>query len=194
MPPEPRRGSYAREGRREDHMEASTGQRHVALAVMAVALLTLALPARATSFYRMVGGGSIDNPDLRVTLGTDLPCTATNPGAELQISWFNPQPDPPGRESFHMSTMTFAECEIVVPDRREGRHHGRGMGTCVSAGQRVPASVEWDLFDGGIDNPGDRETDRGRVVITSALPSCNLTASWGDLKGGNLHFVHDSDL
>ena len=170
------------------------GPRFAMLATLTVTALTMALPASAVVEDRLVGGGSIDNPDLHVTIGGDLPCTAGHPGANLQINWFNPQPDPPGRESFHMSVMTTAECTIDEPDLRNGggTHEGSGLGECRAGNDVQPARIEWTLSDGGIDNPDLRDPDRVRIEIVSTAPGCNLSVT-GNLRG-NLRFVDNPDF
>src|SRR5687768_8305461 len=114
-------------------MRARRGRLLTTLGVLAGTVLTLALPPGAAPVDRMVGGGSIDDDNFHVTLGTNVACAATGPGSELEINWFNPQPDPPGRESFHMSTMTTVECAVDDPDFRNsgGTHEGTGMGACT---------------------------------------------------------------
>jgi hypothetical protein len=159
------------------------------------AALALALPATAAPSDRLVGGGSIDNPNLRVTLGMSLPCTSTDPGTELEINWFNPQPDPPGRESFHLTAMDGAACDAGSPAPNDGgSHEGSGMGICrTSAGVTVAADVDWSFSDSGVQDPNLRRADTVDVTIRSAVPECSLTFS-GPLADGNLKLVDNSNI
>ena len=164
------------------------------VAVVVVALV-LGMPAGAVPVDKLIGGGSaIGNPDERVTLGMTLPCTATNPGAELEINWFNPQPDPPGRESFHLATMDEAACDTNGPSPNDGgTHEGSGEGFCkTQLGSTVPASVEWDFTDAGLGGP-DTRPDLVEFDIRSLVPSCNFAFD-GELEDGNLRMIDNPNI
>jgi hypothetical protein len=145
-----------------------------------------------------------------VTLGMSLPCLATGPGAELEINWFNPQPDPPGRESFHMTLIEQAWCDTNSPSPNDGGvHEGQGTGFCTTrTGSRVPADITWSFTDSGvdnpnidnpnidnpnIDNPNSRRSDSAEFQIRSALPGCSLIVN-GPLDGGNLRMVNNPNI
>jgi hypothetical protein len=156
----------------------------------AVLVLGLAMPAGAAPVDKMIGGGSIGDPDLRVTLGMTLPCTTTDPGAELEINWFDPQPDPPGRESFHLTRIEGPTCNTNSPSPNDGgTHGGKGTGLCkTQTGSTVPANVEWNFMDSALGGP-----DTVQFTILSLVPACNLTFN-GPLDDGNLRMIDNPSL
>lgn len=168
---------------------------HVAAMLALAALGAAGTAATAGAIVingKFTGGGFIGNPDTRVSLGLDLSCTAGDPGSELQINWFNPQPDPPGREAFHLEVMEQAACETGDPaDRNDGgTHEGAGTGVCkTQTGSSAPARVGWRLTDSGLGGP-DTRPDSLEVHISSALPACNLQVA-GPLDGGNFRMIGD---
>ncbi len=168
-------------------------RRRVTIWVAAVVVaLGLGMPAGAAPVDKMIGGGSaIGNPDERVTLGMTLPCTATDPGAELEINWFNPQPDPPGRESFHLTVVEAASCDTNSPSPNDGgTHSGEGSGMCTTQlGSKVPADITWSFTDAGLGGP-DTRPDMVDFSIRDALPAvqCDLTFT-GLLDDGNLRMI-----
>lgn len=167
------------------------------LAVAALGVAAVSAGAAAGQRDRIIGGGwfAVEDPNIRVTFGTELTCPATEADSGRE-------PDLPGREDdnlaihwdgneFQLEQVLTSECTIEDPNIRDGggTHEGTGSGRCNGE----PASVRWTLHDGGVEDPNLRDPDTAEFEIRGTGEGCAL--SFGrPLEGGDLTFIDNPNI